>query len=227
MSKSVKSTPKVSASKKEVKAPAVKEAKASVKEVKVPVKTPAKASKVPAKSAKKEEVVLEVVAEGETVKAVRTRRVVNRDTVLECLAAFQELIDKEATKSNTKFVRSVNKRVRMLRGYLSRVLKQKGSKNPNANTNRNSGFLKPVAISTDMATFTGWSPDKLRSRVEVTTALCNYIKENDLQNPADRRQIIPDPKLAKLLSYDSSTAEQPLTYYRMQSLMKDHFLKHE
>jgi chromatin remodeling complex protein RSC6 len=216
MSKTVKSTTKVSA-KKEVKAPAKKEVKAPAKK-EVKVKTKAKEVKSP----KKEVPVVDEVVE----KTVRTRRVVNRDTVLECLESFQELIDKEASKSNTKFVRSVNKRVRMLKNYLSRVLKQKG-KNPNASTNKNSGFLKPVAISKDMSTFTGWSPDKLRSRVEVTKALCNYIKENDLQNPADKRQIVPDAKLAKLLSYDSKTADQPLTYFRMQSLMKDHFIKHE
>jgi chromatin remodeling complex protein RSC6 len=78
-----------------------------------------------------------------------------------------------------------------------------------------------------MAKFTGWNPTDLVSRVDVTKFICNYIKEKDLQNPADRRQIVPDPSLGKLLNYDSKTAENPLTYFRMQSLMKDHFIRSE
>ena len=59
---------------------------------------------------------------------------------------------------------------------------------------------------------------------KITKYICNYIKEHDLQNPKDRRQIKADPKLSKLLNYDSKR-DDPLTYYRLQTHMKRHFIK--
>jgi chromatin remodeling complex protein RSC6 len=86
-----------------------------------------------------------------------------------------------------------------------------------------SGFMKPVKISKEMAKFTGWDGRELKSRVDVTKYLCNYIKNNDLQNEADRRQIKPDKKLAKLLNYDEKKDGCPLTYFYLQKKMQPHF----
>ena len=86
----------------------------------------------------------------------------------------------------------------------------------------NSGFLKPISISKEMCNFAGWGSDELHSRVDVTKLVCNYIKENNLQNPADRRQITPDAKLKKLLNYKTS---EPLKYYTLQTYLKQHFTK--
>ena len=82
-----------------------------------------------------------------------------------------------------------------------------------------------VQISNDLSTFI--FNEGLFSRVDVTKHICNYIKKNNLQNPKDRRQIFPDKKLSLLLNYDSKTAEHPLTYFRIQALMKRHFVKTE
>jgi chromatin remodeling complex protein RSC6 len=59
----------------------------------------------------------------------------------------------------------------------------------------------------------------------VTKFICNYIKEKDLQDPADRRNIRveQDPSLKKLLSFDGKD-KKPLTYYTLQSYLKGHFL---
>ena len=112
--------------------------------------------------------------------------------------------------------------MKTLQSSTARVLKRK---QPNKRANNNSGFLKPVAISDEIAKFTGFDPTQLVSRVCVTKYLCDYIKEHELQNPADKRQIIADPALAKLLGYDAKTATSPLTYYGIQSLLKTHFKK--
>jgi upstream activation factor subunit UAF30 len=95
-------------------------------------------------------------------------------------------------------------------------------KKPVRRTNTNSGFLKKVPISKEMAKFTGWDSSELKSRVDVTKSLCNYIRENNLQNPKDRRQILPDVKLTKLLNIKKG--DPPLTYYRIQSCIKPHFI---
>ena len=94
-------------------------------------------------------------------------------------------------------------------------------KKPKKRSNVNSGFLKQVAISKEMAKFIGCSSSELKSRVDVTKHICAYIKENNLQNPKDKREILPDAKLKKLLRVEKGDA--PLTYYRVQSKLKPHF----
>jgi hypothetical protein len=79
------------------------------------------------------------------------------------------------------------------------------------------GFLKPVRISESVAKFTGLVVDQLHSRVEITKRFCQYIKEKNLQNPADRRQILPDDELRTVLNYEGTPS--PLTYFGMQNLL--------
>jgi upstream activation factor subunit UAF30 len=154
----------------------------------------------------------------------------------EFLVTFDELvssIEKEIeglreskTKvKGVKFLRTLNKQIKLLKSQASRVIKQKNTTRKNGNST--SGFLKPVKISKEMAKFTGWDETELRSRVDVTKYLCNYIKENNLQNPADKRQIQVDSKLSKLLKFDSKKEPEPLTYYRLQTYLKTHFIKPE
>lgn len=161
-------------------------------------------------------------------KERKNRRVPTKETVNE---SFDELISsieeeiRQLRESNgktkgVKFLRSLGKRIKVLRGHAFRVMKQKQKTNRKNNTN--SGFLKPVQLSKEMAKFTGWDHSELKSRVDVTKYICKYIRDNNLQNPDDRRQIIADKKLAKLLDYDPES-DKPLTYYRIQSYMKKHF----
>ena len=194
-----------------------------------------KASNAKAK-AKKEKVVEEVEPEVSDVEdnvedssSVKKRLVPTKETVATEFDDLVGVIDEEIARlrespgkaKGVKFLRSLGKKVKSLRGHSVRVMKQKQKTNRKNNTN--SGFLKPVIISKDMAKFTGWNPEELRSRVDVTKYICKYIRDNDLQNPEDRRQILADKKLAKLLEYSVDDDEKPLTYYRIQTYMKKHF----
>lgn len=210
---------------KVVKTKVVKEPKAKVVKVKTAKEPKAKVVKV--------KVVKEPVVDGEPV-ARKKRSVPTLETVDEQFNELLELILAEIEKrreassnkiNGIKFLRTVNKRLKTLHARSLRVMKKK--KVRPRSTNTNSGFLKAVNISAEMAKFTGWAPEETRSRVEVTKFLCNYIKEHDLQNPVDRRQILPDDKLATLLGYDAATAEKPLYYYSMQTYLKPHFTKIE
>jgi len=184
-----------------------------------PAAEPAKTEEVP-----KEEVAQEA-AEGET----KTRVVPTRESVMTDFSEILSLVDGEierlregADKTHSaKFLRQLHRRLRSLQSNTARVLKHK---TPSARRNNNSGFLKPVNISGDIAKFTGLDPKTQHSRVDVTKFLCKYIKDKNLQNPEDKRQIRADPALTKLLNYDAKTGE-PLTYYHMQKLMKSHFTK--
>lgn len=84
-----------------------------------------------------------------------------------------------------------------------------------------SGFMQSARISAEMAKFTGCDPDELRSRLDITKYICRYIKDNDLQNPEDRREIIADSRLRKLLNYRDD--DEPLTYYSLQKHIQKHF----
>ena len=224
------------------KATATKKAeKKPVKESKTSKASKAKASKASKAKAKKEKVVKEVEPEVSDVddtvddtvddaSSVKKKRLVpTKETFATEFDDLVGVIDEEIARlrespgkaKGVKFLRSLGKKIKSLRGHSVRVMKQKQKTNRKNNTN--SGFLKPVIISKDMAKFTGWNPEELRSRVDVTKYICKYIRDNDLQNPDDRRQILADKKLAKLLEYSVDDDEKPLTYYRIQTYMKKHF----
>jgi chromatin remodeling complex protein RSC6 len=170
----------------------------------------------------------------ETVDSHVKRGAPTRDIVLQ---SFDEIIKSIETEmeglregdtknKGVKFLRTLNKRIKMLKNQSSRIIKDKRV-SAKKGTNNNSGFLKPVKISTEMAKFTGWDKDELKSRVDVTKFLCDYIRNNNLQNPKDKRQILADGKLQKLLKYDPKKETEPLTYFKLQSSLKGHFIKPE
>jgi len=134
---------------------------------------------------------------------------------------IKKLRESTAKSKGVKFLRTLNKRLKVLKNHALRVSKKKVTTRRN---NTNSGFLKPVQISKELAKFTGWDQNELRSRVDVTKYICNYIKEKNLQDPADKRNIRveDDGNLKKLLKYDGKD-KKPLTYYRLQTYLKGHF----
>lgn len=171
------------------------------------------------------------------VEIKRKKRVASRETYLQtieelCQSINDEILtskdDKNVNGKTLKFLRTINKNLTILKKDAGKLIRQKKKVvdgNEDVTTSKNkvsSGFLKPVPISAAMSEFTGWSKNELKSRVDVTKFLCNYIKDHDLQNPADRRQFTPDKNLAKLLDFKVGTQ---LTYFDMQSHLKKHFPK--
>lgn len=126
------------------------------------------------------------------------------------------------SKTGVKFLQSINKKLKTLRAHSVRIMRTRKSTRVG---NPNSGFNKPVQISKELAKFTQWGVDTPRSRSETTKFLCNYIKEHELQNPENRREISidKDPKLKKLLGFDKTKDDKPLTYPRLQIYLKKHY----
>jgi chromatin remodeling complex protein RSC6 len=167
---------------------------------------------------------------------IKKRRVATRDSLLNSFDELYESInteilnnkdDKNVNGKHLKFLRGIGKTMTIMKRDAQKLIRAKkkdvdGTSTAKDTNKVSSGFLKPVPISTAMASFTGWAPTELKSRVDVTKFLCSYIKENNLQNPDDRRQIILDSKLSKLLDYKDGTS---LTYFDMQSHLKKHFPK--
>jgi chromatin remodeling complex protein RSC6 len=214
----------------------------------MPVKT-AKKTKSSKKSTKKskkkveapveeveevEEAPVEEVEEApvEEAQPKRTRRVVDRESVVRdfdsLLQTLEDHVEELRSSSNNKtrkntgvkFVKSVTKSLRTLKKDTVKAMKMK--RKTNRAKNATSGFMKPVKISDEMIKFTGWDADAPKSRVDVTKFICNYIKEKDLQKPEDRRVILPDSKLKKILKYEEG---DNLTYYSLQQKIQHHFKK--
>jgi chromatin remodeling complex protein RSC6 len=101
--------------------------------------------------------------------------------------------------------------------------KKKRSRDPNAPPRAPSGFNKPGPLSKDLCKFLKVPENTELSRPDVTKRLTHYIKENNLQNEANKREILPDKKLAKLLS--GPTDGTQLTFFNLQKYIKHHFPK--
>jgi chromatin remodeling complex protein RSC6 len=197
--------------------------------VPVPVPVPVVVAQPVKEETKKSDDVESTVEEGETDSVKKQRRVVNREEVGNSLDSLVKMVEDEVlvhqegdSKSKgkvVKFLKTLSKHLRQVKTDFVKVLSRR---EPKVKSERsvNSGFLKPVKISGEMQKFTGLKEDQLVSRVEVTKAICKYVKDHNLQNQADKRQFTPDEKLAKLLD-----TKDNLTYYNLQKSIQRHFVK--
>jgi chromatin remodeling complex protein RSC6 len=62
-----------------------------------------------------------------------------------------------------------------------------------------SGLQRPVKPSADLAAITGSDP---LPRSQVVSKVCDHIRKNNLQNPANKREILADDKLKKIFGKD-------------------------
>lgn len=83
-----------------------------------------------------------------------------------------------------------------------------------------SGFAVASPITPVLADFLGLKPDEMIPRTETTSKVIAYVKANNLQNPANKKQIIPDAKLGAVLQNGSEV----VTFFNLQTFLKKHFL---
>ena len=60
---------------------------------------------------------------------------------------------------------------------------------------------KPLPLSPELQAIVG--AEEL-ARTEVTKKVWEYIKAKDLQNPSNKRQIVPDDKLSKVFGHSDT-----------------------
>jgi len=104
-----------------------------------------------------------------------------------------------------------------------KVVKSKTRKAPAAGGAKRtpSGFNKPAKLSPELCAFLGIPEGSEMARTHVTRQLNVYIKEQNLQNPENKKQIVPDEKLKALLNLP---ADQQLSYFNLQRFMKHLFI---
>jgi chromatin remodeling complex protein RSC6 len=103
-------------------------------------------------------------------------------------------------------------------------LKKEAEKNKNKGNRSPSGFAKPSKVTKELCEFMNKSEGSEIARTDVTKAIVSYIKENKLENEANRKIIIPDNKLKFLLGIEDG---QELTFFNIQKYMNKHFVKSE
>jgi len=78
----------------------------------------------------------------------------------------------------------------------------------------NSKFMQPMKISEELAAVVGKGP---MPRTEVTKKLWAYIKKHNRQDPANRRNILPDDNLKKVFGNKKS-----VNMFEMTKLVNNH-----
>ena len=131
-------------------------------------------------------------------------------------------------------IASINKEVKELQvmgktlekdfNNVIKVLSKQKNKNKNSETKRASGFAMPSLLSTELYQFLGIKEGELVPRTDVTKMLNGYIVENGLRNEKNKRKILPDEKLKKILN---CTDDDDVDYFNLQKFLKHHFIKRD
>jgi len=144
-----------------------------------------------------------------------------QDLMLELKREVQEL--KKMQRDHELALKEASKRSRK-----KRVRDENSTRKP-------SGFASPVVVSDELYSFLtnfGINKGDPIARTDVTRYVTTYIKDNDLQNHENRREIVPDAVLHKLFGpamehKDPNDASSPLvyTYLKLQRYLSQHFPK--
>jgi len=133
--------------------------------------------------------------------------------IIQTLGTFRQSITALQTQ-----IRGLEKSVRKE----MKTLHKEAAKNRNKGNRRPSGFAKPSKVSGELCTFMKKDAGTEIARTEVTQYLIQYIKDNGLQFAGNKKIILPDITLKKLL--DVKDGEE-VTYFNLQRLMNRHFIK--
>ena len=127
-------------------------------------------------------------------------------------------------KVNTLFVNF--KEVQNLLKVLSKdyekqqkIIEKAQKKRQNAK-NSPSGFAKPNKISDELCDFIGVPHGTEKSRTDITRFINSYVKEHNLNKPENKRFILPDDKLKKILNVGD---KEDINYFILQKLISHHF----
>lgn len=77
----------------------------------------------------------------------------------------------------------------------------------------NAAFMKPMKVSAELAAVIGEGP---MPRSEVTKKIWAYIKQHNLQNPANKRNILADEKLEAIFG------KKEVTMFEMTKIVNGH-----
>lgn len=104
---------------------------------------------------------------------------------------------------------------------MKKIVERTEAKRAKARSNPN-GFAKPSKITDELCDFLGVPRGTMLSRTDVTRKVNTYIKDNKLNKPENKRIILPDAKLRKILGIKP---EEELSYFSLQRYLSRSFVK--
>ena len=131
------------------------------------------------------------------------------------IAKMEDLIKKKESGITPRLLVTINKQLDQIKKH------SYGKKRQLPGTVRNSGLEKVMAITQELADFAGWDVNIPVSRVEITRFICSYIKNHDLQNKDNKKEILLDSELANLLKVE----DRSITYPHIQKHIGKLFAK--
>ena len=152
--------------------------------------------------------------------------VVPEDPMTARLSTVTELLKtlSDTSKALTNEMKVLTKEVNKLKAEVGKKKKNKAPVDPNA-PKKVTAITRPVKILPELSEFIGKPVGELVPRQEVTKLMNQYVKEHDLQNPENRREIIfvgePGEKLKKLLR----DPDQPVTFFNIHRYLSPYFVK--
>jgi upstream activation factor subunit UAF30 len=199
--------------------------KASKTEVAAPAASPVVAATTPVSVP----VAPVVVAAAET--KVEETKVVSSDTILSSVDAKIQQVSSiiASLKNDSKVLR---KEILSTKKALDKLEKKSAKKKRAAPAEgeevkpRNSGFMRPVKISDELASFLGKATGTVMGRQDANDEIRQYVALHNLKETekGKGRNINPDAKLSSLLKLPSG---EQLTYFNLQKYMKPHFIRIE
>tara|TARA_B100001173_G_scaffold285067_1_gene271767 strand:+ start:93 stop:716 length:624 start_codon:yes stop_codon:yes gene_type:complete len=165
-----------------------------------------------------EPVVTEPVVTTETESVVTES--VDSEKVDPTVESINNLISKfEMFEKESKVAKTELRKV--LKSYQKKTFKKTRKVDPNRQP---TGFAKPSLISEELCKFLNKPSGTKMARTDVTKEVNKYIKEHNLQNPANKKEIKADSTLTKLLNLKKG---DDLNYFSLQKFLKDHFPKED
>ena len=118
-------------------------------------------------------------------------------TLADRFSSLLTLVD-DQTKTHTSFMKTVNSELKALQKELSKAQPKSRKKNKKEPVDgedvvkRKNVFDVPVPISDELCVFLGVEKGQMVSRQFVTNGITKYVKDNEIQNPENRRYILLD-----------------------------------
>ena len=152
-------------------------------------------------------------------KNTDTNTDINSDETIE--TQFTDII--ETLGGMKQYITQVQNKIRILEKQVKKTQKTqlKQIEKRNRGNKKPSGFAKPAAVSDELCCFMNRKKGTHLARTEVTQYIISYIKEKQLQDRENKRRIVPNDSLKKLLGVNE---KDEVTYFTLQQLMNRHFI---
>jgi upstream activation factor subunit UAF30 len=143
----------------------------------------------------------------------------NIEKIIASLADLQQTI-----ASLSEAITLVEKNAKKVRHAVDLLVKKESKKAAKpAKERKPCGFAVPSQVTNEMCEFMGLESGTAISRIQITQQINKYIKENQLENPENKQNILPDEKLWKILGEDAR--EHKITHFTLQKYLNKHFIK--